>query len=443
MKKTLLLLSMLFVLAFFSIQANAQQNTVIINEFSNGTAGTAQDWIELVVTANNTDLRGLYLTTYNKNGGLYPVSGSATADLTKGIRLKVNNSDLTNLAKGTIIVIYNSAARDNNIFPATDDLNILSDATLLIPSNDPNYIEAGSTWPGFTAWDGITSTHNGICIYSSDLPPNTAILTGIFCVDYGSGNFPTGEFNTGYGQVLLPSTTTFAAGHGIYFDAGTTGAATDITNWKVETDLNSSPKAMNSTGNEGLPVELTSFTASVVNGTTVNLTWNTATEVNNYGFDIERSSGNEGWQKIGFVAGNGNSNSPKEYSFTDNPSGGTSFSYRLKQIDINGAFKYYDAVKVNLTASSKPQLLQNNPNPFNPSTTIKFYTPNTSDVSIKIYDMLGREVLTLFNKQTTAGFHIVYWNGKDSRGENVASGVYLYRLTAGSFSETKKMNLLK
>ncbi|MGA8262926.1 MAG: T9SS type A sorting domain-containing protein, partial [Ignavibacteriaceae bacterium] len=104
---------------------------------------------------------------------------------------------------------------------------------------------------------------------------------------------------------------------------------------------------------------------------------------------------------------------------------------------------YYDAVTVNLTLSGEPQLLQNSPNPFNPSTTIKFYTPNTSDVTIRIYDMLGREVTTLINQQTTAGYHIVYWNGKDSRGENVASGIYLYRLTAGSFSETKKMNLLK
>jgi photosystem II stability/assembly factor-like uncharacterized protein len=191
-----------------------------------------------------------------------------------------------------------------------------------------------------------------------------------------------------------------------------------------------------------LPIELTSFSASLVNNSVV-LSWKTETEVNNYGFDVERSSANAGWQKIGFVDGSGNSNSPKNYSFTDNPSGGTSFSYRLKQIDVDGSFKYYDAVTINLSASSQPQLLQNSPNPFNPSTIIKFYIPNTSDVTIRIYDILGREVTTLINQQTTAGYHNVYWNGKNSRGENVSSGVYLYRLTAGSFSETKKMNLLK
>ena len=180
-----------------------------------------------------------------------------------------------------------------------------------------------------------------------------------------------------------------------------------------------------------------------MDGSTVNLTWSTATEVNNYGFDVERSSGNSGWQKIGFVAGSGNSNSTKNYSFTDKPSGGTSFSYKLKQIDVDGSFQYYDPVTVSLAVSSAPQLLQNSPNPFNPSTTIKFYIPNASDVSIKIYDIMGREVTTLINQQATAGYHNVYWNGKNSRGENVASGVYLYRLTAGNFSETKKMNLLK
>ncbi|MCL6097089.1 MAG: T9SS type A sorting domain-containing protein, partial [Bacteroidetes bacterium] len=177
--------------------------------------------------------------------------------------------------------------------------------------------------------------------------------------------------------------------------------------------------------------------------------------VNNYGFEVQRgvSSQSEGllseksvassWEKIGFVAGHGNSNSPKSYTFTDQPSGGTSFSYRLKQIDNDGKFKYYDAITVTLTPKQKAELMDNFPNPFNPSTAIKFYIPNNSDVSIKIYDVLGKEVTTLINRQAEAGYHIVYWNGKDSYGSNAASGVYIYRLTAGSFAETKKMTLLK
>ena len=192
----------------------------------------------------------------------------------------------------------------------------------------------------------------------------------------------------------------------------------------------------------GLPVELNGFTASVIDNS-VQLEWNTATEVNNYGFDVERKSEKSEWAKIGFVAGSGNSNSPKSYSYTDQPGGGISFSYRLKQIDNDGAYKYYDAITVKLVGSDKAELMQNNPNPFNPSTSIKYYIPQAMDVTIKIYDVLGREVTTLINKQATTGYHVVYWNGRDSYGRSVASGVYLYRLTAGTFSETKKMNLLK
>ena len=435
MKKTLLFLIMSFVLVFFFHNANAQTtNTVLINEFSNGDT-LAQDWMELFVTADNTDLRGLYLTTYAKLGK-YPVSGTDTVNLNLGVQLNYN-PDLQSLKKGTFIVIYNAINKDPHL-PA-DDLNV-ADSTLLFSSTNSTFTEPGSTWPGFTAYTG-SATHNGISIYSSD--SLTHVLTGIFCVDYGSSNIASTTFNSGYGQVQLPSTTLFPADSGIYYNAGTTTGAKTASNWLMEINSNSTPLNYNSATNT-LPIELLSFSASVTSGNSVKLIWRTATEVNNYGFDIERTSGSSGWTKIGFVAGSGNSNSPKEYYFTDNnPTGGSSLSYRLKQIDVDGSYQYYDPVTVSLAVSSDPQLLQNSPNPFNPSTTIKFYIPNTSDVSIKIYDIMGREVVTLINQQTTAGYHNVYWNGKNSRGENVASGVYLYRLTAGNFSETKKMNLLK
>jgi FlgD Ig-like domain len=191
-----------------------------------------------------------------------------------------------------------------------------------------------------------------------------------------------------------------------------------------------------------LPAELISLSASV-SGNVVNLKWSTSTEVNNYGFDVERSVDNKTWTKVGFVAGAGNSNSPKNYSFTDQPNGGTSFSYRLKQIDVGGVYKYYDPITVSLTGGDKAQLMQNSPNPFNPSTVIKYYVPQAVDVTITIYDILGREVTKLVNSQVEAGYHVVYWNGRDRFGNAAASGVYIYRLTAGNFTEIKKMNLLK
>ncbi|HKI79755.1 MAG TPA: T9SS type A sorting domain-containing protein [Ignavibacteriaceae bacterium] len=435
MKKSLLFLSAIIFMAINSFTTLAQTK-VIINEFSQGDLSSNHDWIELIVTANGQDLRGLYITTRAAYGG-YPSTGSSTVDLTKGIELSKTNTDLNNLDIGTIIVIYRAGAKNSTL---TDHFNI-ADGYICIPSDDGAFMESGGTWAPLTIWDGVTNASNAILLYSSNV--NNDVLTGIFCVQYGISSSATTEFDGGgYGDVILPSTTTFDSGQSIYWSG--TDPTTDALipgNWIEQADASASPTTQNP-GQSILPVELTSFSGSVVNNS-VYLTWETATEVNNYGFDIERSSGNEGWQKIGFVAGSGNSNSPKNYSFTDTPSEGTSFSYRLKQIDVDGNSKYYDAVTVNLTASSEAQLLQNNPNPFNPSTTIKFYTPNTSDVTIRIYDMLGREVTTLINQKTTAGYHVVYWNGKDSRGEEVSSGVYLYRLTAGNFSETKKMNLLK
>jgi len=190
-----------------------------------------------------------------------------------------------------------------------------------------------------------------------------------------------------------------------------------------------------------LPVELSTFTALSVNSG-VELKWSTATEVNNYGFEVERKS-NSTWEDIAFISGYGNSNSPKQYSYTDNNlNGGSSFQYRLKQIDNDGQFEYSNIIEVT-AVPSKFELSQNYPNPFNPSTTIKYYTPKNSFVTLKIYDMLGREIATLVNEQITPGYHEVNWNGHDSKGEAVSSGVYIYRLTAGNFTQTKKMNLLK
>jgi FlgD Ig-like domain len=459
MKKTLFFFITLISVAFYAYPSFAQSN-VIINEFSQGDANGLQDheWIELVVTANSTNLGGLYITTTSaytaKYGGLAHFPSSA--DLTIGFQLTADPI-FSGLSKGDVIVIYKSPTNTNVTYPTseydpalggtplntdgsapapTTDVNFGDGNGILIASNNSTYITG--VWPGMKNYTNTPAGDN-IGIFAT-----SPSFTGVFGISYGNGtNLPDNPINGNYGTVTLQTTTNLTSGQEIAFTGSDPFTANGYANWTQQSSTKASPKLLNGGFNNSLPVELMSFSASVSNGNTVQLTWSTATEVNNYGFDVERSSGNSGWQKIGFVAGAGNSNSPKDYSFTDNPSGGTSFSYRLKQIDVAGSFKYYDAVTVNLTLSDEPQLLQNSPNPFNPSTSIKFYIPNNSDVSIKIYDVLGREVTTLVNQQTTAGYHIVYWNGKDSRGEDVSSGIYLYRLTAGSFSQTKKMNLLK
>ena len=196
-----------------------------------------------------------------------------------------------------------------------------------------------------------------------------------------------------------------------------------------------------------LPVELTSFTANV-NTNNVSLSWKTATEVNNNGFEIQRkvrdqkSEVSGQWEKVGFVLGHGNSNSPKEYSFTDkNLTGGTNFVYRLKQIDNDGQYQFSKEVEVEVVPKQF-NLYQNYPNPFNPSTNIKFDLPEAAKVTINIYNILGEKVASLLNKTVEAGFHEVQFNGSD-----LSSGTYIYRMEASSsgqnFIQTKKMLLLK
>jgi len=194
-----------------------------------------------------------------------------------------------------------------------------------------------------------------------------------------------------------------------------------------------------------IPVELFGFNASV-DGNKVSLSWKTATELNNYGFEVERLKSikpgvlQSDWIVTGFIKGKGNSTVLNFYSFDDVVEGGE-FSYRLKQIDYNGSAEYSSIVKVSVTSPDEFTLSQNFPNPFNPSTTISVSIPVASYVNLKVFDILGREVATLINGNLDAGKHSVNFDAASAGG--LSSGLYLYQLNAGSFSSAKKMNLLK
>ncbi|MBX2974601.1 MAG: T9SS type A sorting domain-containing protein [Ignavibacteriaceae bacterium] len=199
----------------------------------------------------------------------------------------------------------------------------------------------------------------------------------------------------------------------------------------------------NSIANNPLPVELASFNAVPVNGV-VKLIWQTSTEINNHGFDVERaissnSSDDLTWETLAFVKGNGNSNSVKEYSYTDNNiSASGKYAYRLKQLDTDGAYKYSPIVETDITVVLDYALEQNYPNPFNPSTTINYSIPNVEYVTIKVFNTLGEEVATLVNEQKTAGnFEVKF------ERTSLTSGIYFYRIQSGNYNETKKMILLK
>ncbi len=189
-----------------------------------------------------------------------------------------------------------------------------------------------------------------------------------------------------------------------------------------------------------MPVELSSFLASVVNSY-IELKWTTETEINNYGFEIQKKevrSQETEWNTIGFVEGSGNSNSPKEYEFIDRGVSTGKYLYRLKQIDNDGSYEYSNVIEIDLGAPMKLSLSQNYPNPFNPKTIINYAVPVGSEVNIVIYDALGNEVTTLINEFKEAGIHSISFDATD-----LPSGVYIYKMQAGEFVETKKMVLLK
>ena len=190
-----------------------------------------------------------------------------------------------------------------------------------------------------------------------------------------------------------------------------------------------------------LPVELSSFTA-VNQGNSVELMWKTATEKNNKGFQVQRklNSASASWQTLGFVEGHGTSTQPFSYKFSDNLSGinGSSFTYRLKQVDFDGTYKYSKEVNINRALVLKYQLNQNYPNPFNPTTTIKYSVAKNGSVTLKVFDVLGRQVASLVNEVQKAGEYKVNFNA-----QKLSSGVYFYTLKAGNFNQTKKFILMK
>jgi hypothetical protein len=191
------------------------------------------------------------------------------------------------------------------------------------------------------------------------------------------------------------------------------------------------------------PVELVSF-ATFLQGNRVRLEWITTTELNNSGFEIERrvESGKirvESWSQIGFVNGSGTTSEPKEYSYMDRNLETGKYNYRLKQLDFNGNFEYFELPEVvSIGIPDKYDLSQNYPNPFNPYTTIVFGIPQSDNVVLKIFDTAGREVKTLVNEFKEAGYYVARFDGS-----SLASGTYIYRIESGSFVSARKMVLLK
>jgi PKD repeat protein len=195
------------------------------------------------------------------------------------------------------------------------------------------------------------------------------------------------------------------------------------------------------------PVELSSFTASSEDGAVI-LNWSTSVEESNLGFHVERAeAGDITFARINQEMIEGNGDSPGDYSYRDNTAAlGGIYDYRLVALDRQGGEQRFGPIQVSVARSvpARISLSQNQPNPFNPSTTITYALPERTQVTLRIYDAQGHLIRTLVNgEQRSAAEHSVEWNGRDDRGRSVSTGVYLYRLEAGSKVLQNKMILAK
>ena len=311
----------------------------------------------------------------------------------------------------------------------------LSASTIICVGSNPNNSEKFyKTTNGGTNWSPVTNPTNQACWkvrFGSSTTGYAVGNSGAIARTTDAGNSWT-SVNSGKSTVLY--SVSYPQNSGVAYVAGASGVILKITD-------------------SALPVELTSLTASVAkNGVTLN--WNTATETNNYGFEVEKTSHPEQpratplgsaegaskgeWTKIGFVEGNGTTNAPKSYSFNDKSASGKT-SYRLKQIDRDGKFEYSQTVEV--TAANTPKafaLEQNYPNPFNPTTAISYQLSTNGFTSLIVYDAIGKEVSTLVNEVKEAGTHSVQFDGA-----RLSSGIYFAKLTSDSKTQMRKLVLMK
>lgn len=274
-------------------------------------------------------------------------------------------------------------------------------------------------------------------------------ISGSLTEGWDEPNVPT--FDGGFTVIASGSTPLDGQGPLIYMEfdvSGDDGTSTDISFASMQ--MNGG--AIETTTEDGtitvqgvVPVELAAFTANV-EGNSVILEWQTATETNNFGFHIQRNNENtDQWERIGFVEGNGTTSVPHSYSYIDHAVDAGVWTYRLQQQDFDGQVSFSPEVEVRLEVPRKFTLNQNYPNPFNSSTTISYELPaGEHRVQLVVYDVLGHSVKTLVSRENQpAGTYRVSWDGSDEAGNVVPSGVYFYQLKSGNKNSVRKMVLIE
>jgi endonuclease I len=412
------------VLAYYTSSSGGGNTTpdVAVNEYFNG--GTdVSEWVELLVLKDSLNMQGMKIRDYSGTGILQNVNTPLQF---------ASVPEWESVRKGTFIVIFSPGT--GAPFESTD----FSTKKIILSSTNASYFIPGAVQ--FV----IAGTADAVEVYNAG-------NTHIHALSHGS--YP------GY-IATIPQPRANAKG------SSSSGNVVRFINTSLVTNFSDTTKVEHSTiatiglpndatqttfVNTVLPVELSDLSGRFRNGT-VELIWKTATETNNYGFEIERKplpnpplqgEGIKGWGRIGFVEGAGNSNIPKSYSFIDAAAKGKN-AYRLKQIDRDGGYEYSNVIEVNAGSTILTyELEQNFPNPFNPNTVISYQIPVTGIVTLTVYDVLGKEIETLINKEQDAGRYSIEFSVNSEKAEGIASGIYFYTLRSGSFSDTKKLILLK
>jgi endonuclease I len=389
---------------------------VVVNEYWNG-SNTSTEWVELLVLDDNVDMRGMRLRDYTN-------AGNANTGITFS-----NHTLWSSVQKGSFIVILGGSNLQ------TQDYSFTGDKAVIIGGTNPTYFSGSSI--------DVSATNDAIELLSS---------AGAHIYSLGHG--PYAGLIADIPQPKASVAGSSSSGKIVRFiNVSTKQGFLDSTKVQHSDTVNATQGTWNDSAESTLvvntlPVELVSFRAAA-DKNAVFLTWATATETSNHGFEIEKLSNSNmikfqtsTWEKIGFVEGNGTTSSPREYSFVDRSVSAGEHRYRLKQIDRDGSFEYSPSVEVTVVGAPLLEaLVRAYPNPFNPASVITYSVPAAADgavTQLQVFDVMGREVALLVNGPVSAGTHSVLFNAA-----SLSSGAYLCVLRAGPYSASSRLLLMK
>ena len=449
-------------------QYNAVDQTIALWRTSTGRDKETWSTTSSVINASN-------LFTSIASGNLNIQSGNSEAWLVsgKGIAIAGQNIDYSG---NTRVTAVNAGCTDigSNEFAAIPPGNPVASQDFAPGSGvTSTYSLWGRNIAQIFWYTGGTSYPTSMTVnyYTGQNPANT--LGGNFSNSHTSIT-PVGTFSGGYADITYyfgdnetytittPASNTvlskynptswevFHLGGGIWQSQLTFNAATQTYSDKVLGLTSFSDFALTDETSP-LPVDLASFNALVTNRD-IKINWTTSHEINNQGFDIERRMQTDiktntysSWISLTNITGHGTTNEAHTYSYTDRRLTTGKYQYRLKQTDFNNNIEYFTLHSPDIVEIGKPMnsdISQNYPNPSNPKSKIDYQIPFNGKVSLKVYDIIGREVVTIVEEIKEAGFYTAEFDGT-----NLASGVYFYRILAEGegqkYVNTKKMILVK